>query len=129
MKNVNLGSKVVSLLIALTLVLHWKNIVVPLQVAFGLSRITGWTIGLVAIATLFLLTNLIAAVGMYQSRTWGFTAAYVAIISTTLLFATSYIPFVTKLSFLPWPGASVIFLNALVLIYVFYINRLGRGRG
>jgi hypothetical protein len=126
MKNLDTGNKLVSILILLTLVSHWRNVVMPLQVVYQEPRLNGWTIGLVAIATLFLTTNLIAAIGMYLSKSWGYTATCIAIVSTTILFATSYLPFVNKLFFLPWPGVSVLLINTVVLSYVMYLKSISR---
>lgn len=68
---------------------------------------------------LFLSFNLIAAIGLYRLKKWGFTFAYIAIPFSTIAFSTSYIPYFNRI----FPiGFGVILINCLVMSYAIYLN-------
>jgi len=121
MNKKKFGCRLVSFLITVTLILNWQNVVIPIQVVMSQSS-DGWSDLLEIIGILFLILNVIAAVGMFFLKRWGFAATYVAIIYSNIFFSTSYIPFVSKILRLPWSGISLLIVNLLVMIYVVYLQ-------
>jgi hypothetical protein len=70
--------------------------------------------------------NLIAAIGLYRFKKWGFILAYIAIPFSTIALSTSYIPYLNRL----FPiGFGVILINSLVVSYVIYLNLRLRRKG
>jgi len=131
MKNIIIGCRLVSFLMVLTLILHGKVSVVPFQLIFQHPNLfhewKGPLIYFIITGVLFLILNLIAAVGLFFVRKWGFRAAYLAIISSTLA-GVSYIPLVNKLLykfFLSQPSIiPMVLINIIILSYVIYLNTL-----
>lgn len=122
MKNIQIGCKFISILIVLTLILNWRNVAVPLQQALQQPSVNAWALFVGTMGVLFLLLNVVAALGMYLTKWWGFVGAYVAILFSSLFFSTSYVPFVGEL--LPEQArfASLAVINLLVIAYVIYLN-------
>lgn len=129
MKNIRLGCKFISCLMILTLILHWKVPVIPLQMILQQPDIwnewIGWTLYFVITDILFVLLNLIAAIGLFIIKKWGFTVSYLAISCSTLL-GISYLPltyqsfyrfFLSQPSIIP-----MIMINLALLSYTIYLD-------
>ena len=125
MKNIKIGCRLVSFLIFLTFVLNWKVPVTQLQAAFQQADFM-WLIFFIITGVLFILLNLIAAVGLFFLKKWSFSISYLAIIFSTVFFSISYIPLISKISnfFLPQTPHHIpmILINSLILIYVIYLD-------
>jgi hypothetical protein len=116
MKNIDVGCKLVSFLIAVTLLLGWQNPILSFQEALASTHI-GWTIFLIIGGIGFLLLNICAAIGLFLIKKWGVIFAYIAIPFSTILFGTTYIPFISK-------SLSPIIINAVILAYLIYLQIL-----
>lgn len=129
MKNIKLGSRFVSFLMFLSVMLHWKVFVVPFQFVFQNPNIfnesKSLSIYFIVIGVLFLILNLMAAVGLLSVKKWGFRVGYLAIISSALA-GISYLPLNYKLFyrfFLQQPSIiPMVIINAVILSYVIYLD-------
>lgn len=129
MKNIILGCRFISFLMFLSVILHWKVFVVPFQFVFQSPNIfNDWkslSIYFIVTGVLFLILNLIAAIGLLSVKRWGFRVGYLAIISSTLA-GTSYLPLNYKLFyrfFLQQPSIiPMVIINAIILSYVIYLD-------
>src|SRR3990167_9760182 len=124
MKKIIFGCRFVSFLMLLTLILHYRISVVPFQLVFQQPEVFNeWKSSLVYLmitGVLFVILNLIAAVGLFAVKKWGFIVGYLAIISSTLA-GISYIPFYKSLYkfFLSQPSIIPLILsNIVILSYV-----------
>ena len=122
MNKRNISCRVVAFLILLTILLNWQNVTLMFHANTPSFMAE---IFLITITTLFLLLNLIAALGLFFTKWWGFWSAYFAIIFSTIFFSTAYIPFVdligkalpTNLVFAP-----MLLSNVLVLALIIYLH-------
>jgi uncharacterized membrane protein (DUF2068 family) len=129
MKNMMLGCRFVSFLMLLLLTFHWKIVVVPFQFVLQNPNIFNESKSLliyfIVTGALCLMLNLIAAVGLFSVKKWGFRVSYLAIIASTLA-GVSYLPLNYKLFyrfFLQQPSIiPMIMINAVVLSYVIYLD-------
>ncbi|KTD20610.1 Uncharacterised protein [Legionella israelensis] len=123
MKKILFGCRLVSCLMVLTLVIHWKVPVIPFQLILQqpdiLNGWMGWTLYFVIMGALFFILNLIAAIGLFAVRKWGFKIGYLAIICSNLS-GISYLPikfFLSQPSIIP-----MIIINLVLLSYVIYLD-------
>lgn len=126
MKNIIFGCRFVSFLMFLTLILNWKVPVIQFHAGLQQSNIAiGWLAILIITGVLFIILNLIAAVGLFFLKKWSFSICYVAIIFSTIFFSISYVPLVSVVSnfFLP-KSPGILLINIIILIYVIYLNIL-----
>ena len=101
----------------------------PLQFVFQNPDIFNeskrWLIYFIVTGALCLILNLIAAVGLFSVKKWGFRVGYLAIISSTLA-GVSYLPLNYQLFyrfFLQQPSIiPMIVINTVVLAYVIYLD-------
>lgn len=93
MKDVNLGRQVIAVLIAITAILHLSSAYLPIKIVYYLGKYDGFALLLILLGCVFVVINLVAAYGLFFMRRWGYTAAYVAIVYSSLIFFVSYIPF------------------------------------
>ncbi len=129
MKNILLRCKLVSCLMVLTLVIHWKAPVVAFQLIFQqpdmLNRWVGWSLYFVITSVLFVILNLTAAIGLFTLKRWRFKISYLAIICSTLA-GISYLPLTYKgfyKFFLSQPSIiPMIIINLVLLSYVIYLD-------
>lgn len=129
MKNILFGCRFVSCLIVLTLIIHWKVPVVPFQLILQKPNILNggmdWAIYFLITSVLFILLNLIAAIGLFAVKKWSFTVSYLAIICSSLV-GVSYIPLTYKTFyrfFLSQPSIiPMIIINLVLLSYVIYLD-------
>lgn len=126
MKNIQFGCKLISLLIFLTLITNWENILILFRLAFQQPNINAWSLLVISLVSLFLIFNLTAIVGMFLTRRWGFITTYIAIIFSTIFFSTSYLPFVMKLFPVDVRFVSLIVINLIILLYVIYLDIISR---
>ena len=117
--------RLVSFLMFLTFVLNWKVPVIALQAAFQQTDFM-WLSFTIITVVLFIILNLIAAIGLFFLKKWSFSISYLAIIFSTVFFSISYIPLISKISnfFLPqtFHPIPVILINSLILIYLIYLD-------
>lgn len=129
MKNILFGRRLVSCLMVLTLVIHWKVPVLAFQLIFQqpdmLNRWVGWSLYFVITSVLFVMLNLIAAIGLFTLKRWSFKISYLAIICSTLA-GISYLPLTYKgfyKFFLSQPSIiPMIIINLVLLSYVIYLD-------
>lgn len=129
MKNILLGCKLIACLQIFALILHWKVSVLPFQLIFQLSDLSTakgvWVLYFVITGIIFVLLNLISAIGLFAGKKWGFILSYLAIISSTLV-GVSYLPFsygsLYKF-FLSQPSIiPVIIINSVLFCTVLYLH-------
>ena len=129
MKSILFGCKFVSCLMVLTLIIHWKVPVVLFQLILQppdiLNGWMGWTLYFVITGVLFVMLNLIAAIGLFAVKKWRFTVSYLAISCSTLV-GISYLPLTYKTFyrfFLSQPSIiPMIIINLALLSYVIYLD-------
>lgn len=113
----------------LTLIIHWKVPVVPFQLILQQPDLwngwMGWTLYFIVTGVLFVMLNLIAAIGLFTAKQWSFTVSYVAIIFSTLI-GVSYLPmYKTFHRFFLFQQPSIIpmmVINLVLLAYVIYLG-------
>lgn len=133
MKNTLFGCRLVSFLMVLTLVIHWKVPVLAFQLILQqpdmLNKWLGWSLYFVITSVLFVMLNLIAAIGLLMLKKWSFKISYLAIICSTLT-GISYLPLTYKgfyKFFLSQPSIiPMIIINLVLLSYVIYLDILCR---
>jgi len=125
MKNIIFGCKLISFLMVLTVILHWKIIIGPFQMLQQPDIWNGWMgtmVYLIITGILFVLLNLIAAVGLFFLKRWGFIAGYLAIILSTYPLGICYIPFIITLFFKAmWPPPTLISIPMDVSLPMIYM--------
>lgn len=124
--SVKYGSKLVSALILLTVILNFNNVFLPLKIIYYLRSANSFALLLVAMGLSFLLINLVAAVGLYCLSRWSFVTTYVAIIFSTVIFSASYIPYFPRLFPAQYAFAALVIANVSVLGFVIYLQMLSR---
>ena len=83
---------------------------------------TGHQVFVVAIVALFYALNIVTLVGLFFRKSWGFITSYFALPISTVLFAVSYVPFITDWLPMSLRMYSVPFLNALLLVGIVYLQ-------
>jgi hypothetical protein len=126
MSKQKLGHLILAALIILVLITNWQNGLWMLNVK---TVNANWEIMAIILGSLFFLLNLVAAIGLLRTRPWGYYLTYIAVIFSTVMLSTSYIPFIGRLGqFLPAPWEVVPFVvgNLIFLGFTFYLQRLAR---
>ena len=129
MKNILFGCKFISCLMILTLIVHWKVPVLPFQLILQQPGIVNewmsWILYFIITGVLFVLLNLIAAIGLFAVKEWSFNVSYLAILCSTLA-GISYLPLSYKTFyrfFLSQPSIiPAIIINLVLLSYVIYLD-------
>lgn len=129
MKNILFGCRLISGLMILSLITHWKIPVVPFQLILQQPDIShewmSWTLYFAITGILFILLNLMAAIGLFTIKKWSFTVSYLAISCSTLL-GISYLPLTYKSFyrfFLSQPSIiPMIIINLTLLSYTVYLD-------
>ena len=124
--DVKYGSKLVSLLMLLVVVLNFNNVFLPLKIMYYLRSTNAFAWLLVVMGLLFLVINLTAAAGLYRQQRWGFITTYVAILFSTVIFSASYIPFFPRLFPAQYSFIALIAVNLAVICFVIYLQILSR---
>ena len=123
MKNNLFGCRFVSCLIFLTLIRNWKVPFILFQLGFQQTHVTNAvSIFYLIIGALFILLNLIAAVGLFCLQKWSFTVSYLAIIFTTVFCSISYLPPIHNFFLPQLPHIPMILINLAILIYLLYLD-------
>jgi uncharacterized membrane protein (DUF2068 family) len=122
MNKLEFGCRTVAFFIALSIISGWQNILFPIEQAIDQHTTTTAAIFLIAIALLFLILNLIAALGLYLLQKWGCIVTYIAIVFSTVFFSNTYIPLINKLFPLAIRPISLIIINLLLIGYVAYLQ-------
>lgn len=95
MKNILFGCKFISCLMVLTLIVHWKIPVLSFQLILQQPDIVNgwmsWTLYFLITSVLFVMLNLMAAIGLFAVKKWSFNVSYLAILCSTLT-GISYLP-------------------------------------
>ena len=127
MKKIIFGCRFVSFLMVLILVVHWKILAIPFQLMFHQPAISnGWLVYFIVTSMLFVILNLMAAVGLYFLRKWSFNVSYLAIIFSTYPIGISYVPFLSKFLLPQAPPILMILINLIIFSYVIYLHVLCR---
>ena len=121
MNAAKLGRLLIAGLVILATITNFANVLM-LQVHTNLW----WKVFLVVIGSLFFVLNIASAFGLLLVKQWGFWLAYVAIIFSTIFFATSYVPLIDKIfteniRYLPMIGG-----NLIVLAFIVYLHFVSR---
>lgn len=121
-RNEKFGCRLISFLIVLLLLRLWEFVYGGLNITimfFQGTLLSGSDLMYLVLLLLFLSFNLIAAMGLYRLKKWGFMFAYIAIPFSTVALGASYIPYLNRL----FPiGFGVIVINMLVGSYAVYLN-------
>lgn len=118
MNKIIISCRVVSCLIMLLVLTHWK---ISGLFLVSIDTFSGKAF-LVVIALLFFLLNTISAFGLFFTKRWGFWFAYIAIIFSTIFFSVAYIPFVSKIFAENIRYIPMIVGNFLVFIFTAYLH-------
>lgn len=86
------------------------------------SSSTRFSLFVIVFSLLFLSLNLIAAIGLYRLKKWGFIFAYIAIPFSTFFLATSYIPFVARLFPIEFSWAAMMSINIFLVLCIIYLD-------
>jgi hypothetical protein len=129
MKNILFGCRLVSFLIIVTLIMQWKVSVITFQLILQQPGVWNeWMSLMVYFAItgiLFVLLNLMAAIGLFTVRKWGFKVSYLAILCSTVV-GISYLPLTYKTFykfFLSQPSIiPMVIINLCLLSYVVYLD-------
>lgn len=124
MKEIEFACKLAAMLITAILVINLDNSLSSIKLALVEDGINGNFVFLITIGTLFFVLNFAAAIGLYYTQKWGFLFAYVAILFSSIVFSTSYVPFSTLIFSNQTKTFGLIVSNVVVLYYVFYFNLL-----
>jgi hypothetical protein len=122
MKDVKIGCKALSILMLITLLVNFSNVYVPLKIVYYLHAFNGFAFVLVVMGLLFFIINSLAIVGIFRRRWWGFATGYTAIVFSTIIFSTSYIPFFNYLFPVRYVSLALLIANVAVLIVMIYLH-------
>lgn len=122
LKGVKFGCKLISLLFVLALIIGRENIFVGFEMAYQANSINITYLFIIVLGLLFLIFNLVAAIGLYRLKKWGFIFAYIAITYSTIFFSTAYIPFVSRIFPIRFGWVALILINLTFLLYIVYID-------
>lgn len=93
MKDIYLGRRIIAVLIVITALMHLNEAYSWIRVVYDLGKYNGFALSLMILGIVFEMLNLIAAYGLFTLRSWGYGAAYAAIVYSSLIFRAGYIPF------------------------------------
>ena len=113
----------------LTVLTHWKAPVLAFQLILQqpdmLNTWLGWSLYFVITSVLFVMLNLIAAIGLFTHKRWRFKVSYLAIICSTIT-GICYLPLTYKgfyKFFLSQPSIiPMVIINLVLLSYVIYLD-------
>ena len=129
MRNTILGCRIISFLMLLTLILHSKMAVVLFQLVSQpqdtFNHLKDALLYFIFTQALFVIFNLVAAIGLFSVKQWGFIVGYLAIIFSTLVGA-SYIPIISsifnKFSLFQPSIIPVLIVNTIILFHLISLN-------
>lgn len=122
MNKVKCGSSLAALLVSLALLINWKYVVRPLMIVYYLRAIDHFSLLMLMMSLIFLVINIIAAVGLYRMKKWGYITTYAAIAFSTLILSVSYLPFFDYLFPVRYSFAGLLIGNIAFLIFVIYLQ-------
>lgn len=125
-KDIVLGARIVSVLIMLMMIINWRLVFKPMRLFYYLGTDYPFVVMLVVLSLVFTLLNLLAAIGLYKVRRWGFIATYLAIVFSTFFLAVSYVPVIDYFYPIQYASSLVILVNASVFAYVGYLQMVQR---
>jgi hypothetical protein len=109
----------IAVLIAVMLFRYWH---------IGLPIFSGhfnneYHLRIVALILIYFGLNLAAIIGLVQLKTWRTLITCIAILFSTIFFATAYIPFIGELFAYPYRSYAMILGNLIVLLIVFLLRK------
>ena len=129
-KDIAFGCKIISLFILIMIVINWRIVFKPMRLFYHLGLDYPFVVLLLATSLFFLLLNVLAVIGLYKVKIWGFVTTYIAMIFSTIFLSVSYVPLVDYFYPPQYASTLVILVNACVFSYVVYLQMmLGRVKG
>lgn len=120
--KISLLCKVIALLMLLTVVFHWNVFLI----FFNYPLPIGWYVIMVLMALIFVIINIISAVGLFWGKKWGFTTSYLAIVFSSLFFGTCYIPYFPHLFPREDRAYVLTLVNLIIIVIIASLQYLSR---
>jgi uncharacterized membrane protein len=117
MKGIKIGSIAMGLIIGIIVVHNMEMSVFLMQKAHEYT----WAHLLIVLIFLF---NLLSIIGLVLTKPWGYYVAYIAVVFSTIFFATNYIPYI-KLAFHPNNHIHLLFIcNGVFILIIATLHSL-----
>lgn len=122
--KISLICRVMALLILVTVIVHWDIFLV----FFHYPLPIGWYALMAIMGLIFIVINIVSAVGLFWEKPWGFTTSYLAIVFSTLFFSACYIPYLTRLFPAQDRTYAMMLVNVIFIIIIASLQYLARSK-
>ena len=122
MKKIKYGCWLVATLIFVTLILNMDYVYRPFKIIYYLQAYHGFILLMAVMSVLFVIVNLLAAIGLVRMQWWGFVMAYTAILFSSIICVVSYIPFLLSMVSPQYEFLALAVPNISLLAFVIYLH-------